>query len=61
MIGIYRLDIMPKIIQINIFIYGMKRAGKETAKNLSDLTSNYFLKEEDVIKRKRKRKDESCF
>ena len=76
-IGTYGLDTMSKIIKMNIFIYGMRGVGIETAKNIilagpksltifdpykikiNDLSSNYFLKEEDVIKEKRR--DESCF
>ncbi len=76
-IGTYGLDTMSKIIQMNIFIYGMRGVGIEIAKNITlagpksltifdpckikinDLSSNYFLKEEDAIKEKRR--DESCF
>ena len=76
-IGTYGLDTMSKIIKMNIFIYGMRGVGIETAKNIilsgpksltifdpyktkiNDLSSNYFLKEEDAIKGKRR--DESCF
>ena len=76
-IGTYGLDTMSKIIQMNIFIYGMRGVGIETAKNIvlsgpksltifdpsktkiNDLSSNYFLKEDDAIKGKRR--DMSCF
>lgn len=76
-IDTYGLDTMSKIIQMNIFIYGMRGVGIEVAKNIvlagpksltifdpytikiNDLSSNYFLKEEDAIKRKRR--DDSCF
>ena len=76
-IGTYGLDTMAKIINMNIFIYGMRGVGIETAKNIilsgpksltifdpclvkiNDLSSNYFLNEDDVIKIKRR--DEACF
>ena len=66
-IGAYGLGTQTKIMQMKVFIYGMRGVGIETAKNLvltgpnsvtifdpnptkiNDLTSNYFLKEEDVI------------
>ena len=71
-IGTYGLGTQEKILKMNIFIYGLKGVGIETAKNLTlagpksltifdpnitkinDLTSNYFLKEEDVINSKRR-------
>ena len=74
-IGTYGLNTQEKIMKMNIFIYGMRGVGNETAKNIvlagfksltifdpnstkiNDLTSNYFLKEEDVINCKRR--DES--
>ena len=74
-IGTYGLNTQEKIMKMNIFIYGMRGVGIETAKNIvlagfksltifdpnstkiNDLTSNYFLKEEDVINCKRR--DES--
>ena len=71
-IGTYGLRTQSKIMKMNIFIYGLRGVGIETAKNLglagpksltifdpnltkiNDLTSNYFLKEEDVIYSKRR-------
>ena len=66
-IGTFGLGTQTKIMQMKVFIYGMRGVGIETAKNIvlagpnsvtifdpnttkiNDLTSNYFLKEEDVI------------
>ncbi len=71
-IGTYGLNTQEKIMKMNIFIYGLRGVGIETAKDLglagpksltifdpnitkiNDLTSNYFLKEEDVINYKRR-------
>ena len=73
-IGTYGLGTQTKIMKMNIFIYGMRGVGIETAKNIvlagaksltifdpiptkiNDLTSNYFLKEENAIKGERRDK-----
>ena len=75
-IGTYGLETQKKIMKMNIFIYGLRGVGIETAKNLvlagpksltifdqnlakiNDLTSNYFLTEEDI--KNNKRRDEAC-
>ena len=74
-IGTYGLGTQEKIMKMNIFIYGMRGIGIETAKNIvlagpksltifdpnpariRDLTSNYFLTEENV--KMNQRRDES--
>ena len=65
-IGTYGIRTQMKIMKMNVFIYGMRGVGIETAKNLvlagpksltiydpniskiNDLSSNFFIKEEDV-------------
>ena len=74
-IGTYGLGTQEKIMKMNIFIYGMRGIGIESAKNIvlagpksltifdpnpariRDLTSNYFLTEENV--KMNQRRDES--
>ena len=71
-IGTYGLGTQIKIMQMKIFIYGMRGVGIETAKNLvlagpnsitifdpnpskiNDLSSNYFLNEDDVNNNRRR-------
>lgn len=71
-IGTYGLDTMNKLINMNIFIYGLRGVGFEVAKNLilagprkvtiydenickiNDLSSNFYITEEDVICKKRR-------
>lgn len=70
-IGTYGLNTMTKLIEYNVFIYGMRGLGAEIAKNIilagpksvtiydnnkakiNDLTANFCINENDVIKSKR--------